>query len=405
MHYARPAMVLAVLALLAACSKDKPAAPAAPPTPEVGVVTLEARTITLTRELTGRASPYLVAEVRPQVTGIVQQRPFTEGGPVKQGQLLYKLDDATLRADELAARAQLARSEATLNAARLMAQRTADLAKIEAVSRQDNENAIAALKQAEADVAAQKANVARAEVLLGHASIPSPISGRIGKSTVTQGALVTANQAQALATVQQLDPIYVDVTQSSSELLALRKQVAAGRAQRADTPVKILLEDGTEYEHDGKLTFADVTVDPDTGSYLLRVVVPNPRNVLLPGTFVRAVVGNAVRENAVLVPQRGVTRDPKGNATAMVLGPDDKVALKPVKLGQTVGDQWLVEDGLVAGERVIVEGVQKVQPGGQAKGVAPSPPTDLKGQPLPAKGGEPTKGSGPAKGAAAAPGK
>ena len=379
-----PAALLAAL-LLAACSGGKSAsAPANAPTPEVGVVTVEARTVTLTRELPGRTSPYVVAEVRPQVTGLVQKRAFTEGGLVKQGQLLYKLDDATLRADLVAAQAQLARAQASHNSAKLTAERTAELAKIEAVSRQDNENAIAALRQAEADVAAGRAAVARAEVQLGHASIESPITGRIGKSAVTQGALVTANQTGALATVQQLDPIYVDVTQSSSELLQLRKQLTAGTAQTANTPVEILLEDGTSYEHKGKLTFSDVTVDPATGSYLLRVVVPNPNNVLLPGAYVRAVLGNAVRENAVLVPQRAVSRDPKGNATAMVLGPDDKVAARPLRVSRSVGDQWLVDEGLASGERVIVEGLQKVKPGALAKGVAPSPKTDVAGNPLPA---------------------
>jgi membrane fusion protein (multidrug efflux system) len=380
-----PAALLFAAALLGACSGEKGAksqAPANPPVPEVGVVALKAETVTLTRELPGRTSPYLVAEVRPQVTGIVQSRAFKEGGLVKQGQLLYKLDDATLRADLVAAQAQLARAQAAHNSAKLTAERTAELAKIEAVSRQDNENAIAALRQAEADVAAGRAAVARAEVLLGHASITSPITGRIGKSAVTQGALVTANQTQALATVQQLDPIYVDVTQSSSELLQLRRQLAAGKAQQANTPVEIVLEDGTPYEHKGRLTFSDVTVDPATGSYLLRVVVPNPNNVLLPGAYVRAVLGNAVRENAVLVPQRAVSRDPKGNAAALVLGPDDKVAMRPVKVSRTVGDHWLVDDGLAAGERVIVEGVQKVRPGAVAKAVAPSPRTDASGKPL-----------------------
>ena len=387
----RPVLTLMAIAVLAAaCSGEKPAAqaPAAMPPPEVGVVTLQAKTVTLSRELPGRVSPFLVAEVRPQVTGIVEERLFTEGGLVKKGQVLYKLDDATLRADVVAAKAQLARAEATASSAKVTAQRTADLAKIDAVSRQDNENAIAALRQAEADVAAAKATVARTEVLLGHASIDSPITGRIGKSAVTQGALVTANQAEPLATVQQLDPVYVDLTQSSSELLRLRKQLAAGSAQEARTPVKILLEDGTAYDQAGKLTFSDVTVDPATGSYLLRVVVPNPKGILLPGSYVRAVVGTAVRENAVLVPQRAVTRDPKGNATALVLGPDDKVAVRPVKVSRTAGDDWLVDDGLAAGDRVIVEGVQKVQPGMAAKAVAPSPPTDAAGKPLAAAAGK-----------------
>lgn len=378
---ARTVSLLAVSAVLAACSGDKASeAPAQAPAPEVGVVTLEAKTITLTRELPGRASPSLVAEVRPQATGIVEQRDFKEGGPVRKGQLLYRLEDSTLRADVAAARAQLARAEATVANARLAARRTGELARIEAVSRQDNENSIATLRQAEADVEAAEAVVVRAQVLLGHASIKSPISGRIGKSTVTQGALVTANQAQALATVQRLDPIHVDLTQSSIELLQLRRQLAAGTAQRADTPVRIVLEDGTAYEHAGKLTFSDVTVDPATGSYLLRVVVPNPDNVLLPGAYVRAVVGNAVREDAVLVPQRAVTRDPKGNASALVLGKEGKVEARPVKVSRTIEDAWLVDEGLVAGEQVIVEGVQKVRPGMTARAAAPTPPAPQTGQ-------------------------
>ena len=364
------ATLASAVLFIAGCSKEKPPAP--PPAPaEVGVATLQTRTVTLTRELPGRVTPMVAAEVRPQVTGIVRERAFVEGSLVKKGQLLYKLDDAMLGAEVVAAKAALARAEATREAARLASQRTAELAKIEAVSRQDAENATAAFKQAEADVSLQRANVARAEVLFGYASIVSPISGRIGKSTVTQGALVAANQPAALATVQQLDPIYVDVTQSSSELLELRRQFASGRAQQANTPVKVVLEDGTEYEHAGKLTFSDVTVDPDTGSYLLRIAVANPHNVLLPGSFVRAVLGNAVRENALLVPQRGITRDPKGNATALVLK-EGKVEARAVKVSRAVGDQWLVEEGLLAGDQVIVEGVQKVRPGAQARAAAPA---------------------------------
>ncbi|MEO5693480.1 MAG: efflux RND transporter periplasmic adaptor subunit [Usitatibacter sp.] len=375
MTYIRSLALIAAVSILTACSKTAPA-PAAQPVPEVGVVTLQAKTVTLTRVLPGRTSPYVVAEVRPQVTGLVRERTFTEGGLVKKGQMLYKLDDATLNADVVAAKAQVARADATLNAAKLNAERTAELAKIEAVSKQDNENAVAALRQAQAEVAAQRASLARTDVLLGYASITSPITGRIGKSSVTQGALVTANQAAALATVQRLDPMYVDVTQSSGELLALRKQLASGKAQEANTPVTLLLEDGTPYEHKGKLTFSDVTVDPATGSYLLRIIVPNPRNVLMPGAFVRAVLGNAVRENAILVPQRGITRDPKGNAVALLLGNDNKVETRAVKVSQTVDDQWLVEEGLVAGDRVIVEGVQKVKPGATAKGVPPGAATN-----------------------------
>jgi membrane fusion protein (multidrug efflux system) len=364
---------------LAACSKEQAAdpkaaggAPAMPP-PEVGVVVVQPQTVTLTRELPGRVSPFLVAEVRPQVGGIVRKRLFTEGSRVKAGQPLYQLDDAIPRADQAVAEAALKRAEAALASARQNAARTAELVKIDAVSQQENDNAIAALRQAEAEVASARANVARGGVVLGYATIAAPIAGQIGKSSVTQGALVTANQAEPLATIQQLDPVYVDVTQSSAELLDLRRQVAAGQLEaKRDFPVTILLEDGSRYAQPGKLTFADVTVDPATGSYLLRVVVPNPKDLLLPGMYVRAVVGSGVRENAILVPQQAVARDPKGNTTVMVLGPDGVVQPRPVKVSRAVGAAWLVDDGLKAGEQVIVEGLQKVRPGAPAKAAAPS---------------------------------
>ena len=364
---------------LAACSGQKDGAHAGPPAggmppPEVGVVTLKAQTVTLTRELPGRTNPYLVAEVRPQATGIVKERLFTEGGSVKAGQPLYQLDDALYRAEVAAAKASLARAQATRDTAALNARRSAELVKIDAVSRQDDEVAQAALKQAEADVAATKAALDRAEINLAYARISSPISGRIGKSAVTPGALVTANQAAALATVQALDPIYVDVTQSSSELLELRKQLAAGRLKAArDLPVEIVLEDGTRHRQPGKLAFSEATVDPDTGSYTLRVVVPNPDQVLLPGIYVRAIIGGGVREGAIVVPQRGIARDPKGNASAMLLNAEGKVEARPVKVSRTLGDQWLVEEGLAAGDRVIVEGLQKIAPGMPAKVAEPPP--------------------------------
>jgi membrane fusion protein (multidrug efflux system) len=368
-----------VAAVLAACSGQKEGAQAGPPgggmpPAEVGVVTLKAQTVTLTRELPGRTNPYLVAEVRPQATGIVKERLFTEGGTVKAGQPLYQLDDALYRAEVAAAKAAHARALATRDTAALNARRSAELVKIEAVSRQDDEAAQAALKQAEADVAATKAALDRAEINLAYARISSPISGRIGKSAVTPGALVTANQATALATVQALDPIYVDVTQSSSELLELRKQLAAGRVKAArDLPVEIVLEDGTRHRQPGKLAFSEATVDPDTGSYTLRVVVPNPDQVLLPGIYVRAIIGGGVRDGAILVPQRGIARDPKGNASAMLLNAEGKVEARPVKVSRTIGDQWLVEEGLAAGDRVIVEGLQKIAPGAPAKVAEPAP--------------------------------
>lgn len=353
--------VLLMSAALGACSGGQTAESGATP---VTVVTLQPESVTLTRELPGRTNPFLVAEVRPQVSGIVKKRLFTEGGLVKAGQALYQIDDATYRADFASAKASLARAQATLKSARLTAARSEELARIDAVSRQDNENAAAALDQAEADVKVAEAAVQSAGILVGYGRIATPISGRIGKSSVTAGALVTANQAASLATVQQLDPIYVDLTQSSAELSALRKALAAGTLESAaEMPVTILMEDGARYSHDGKLAFSEVTVDPSTGSFALRVVVPNPDHVLLPGMYVRAVVGNGVRQNALLVPQQGVARDPRGNTTAMVVGAGNKVEVRPVQVSRTIADKWLVEGGLAAGDKVIVAGVQKVQPG------------------------------------------
>jgi len=367
-----PALVVSVL--LAACDKSVPPPPAAPPAMEVSVVTLQPQTVTLTRELPGRTSPYLVAEVRPQVGGIVKARLFTEGSRVKAGQPLYQLDDAIPRADQETAKAALVRAQAALNSARPKAERWAELAKTGNVSKQDNENTIAALRQAEADVVAAQAVLDRGNVILAHARITSPITGRIGKSSVTQGALVTANQADALATVQQLDPIYVDVTRSSAELLELRRQIAAGRLEQGtNLPVTILLEDGSRYEHEGKLTFTDVTVDPGTGSFMVRVVVPNPDDILLPGMYVRAAVSSGVRQDALLVPQQGIARDPKGNTTTMNVGEDGQVAVRPVTVSRTIGDKWLVDNGLRAGDKVIVEGLQKIRPGALVRAIEAVP--------------------------------
>jgi membrane fusion protein (multidrug efflux system) len=353
----------------------------------VTVVTLVPQTVTLKRELPGRVTPFLVAEVRPQVNGIVARRLFTEGGLVKAGQPLYQIEDATYRADGETAAASLARAEATLVTTQLNARRSAELLKVDAVSKQEDEDAAAALRQAEADVKAARAAVTRADVVLGYARIIAPISGRIGKSTVTQGALVTANQAAPLATVQQLDPVYVDVTQSAAELLELRRALAAGTLKGTrNLPVRILLEDGTPFEHDGQLAFSDVTVEPSTGSFALRIVVPNPANVLLPGMYVRAVIGDGERENALLAPQQGVTHDPKGDSTALVVGPDGTVELRKVTVSRAIGDQWLVEDGLVAGDRVIIEGLQKIKPGAPVQAIeagTAAAPTAAPPQPRP----------------------
>lgn len=364
---------LVITSVLAACGK--PPAPAAPPPVAVTVVTLKSAPLTLTRELPGRTTPFLVAEVRPQVTGIVTGRLFTEGGLVQAGDPLYQLDDATYRAETASARAALARADASLESARLKAARADELIKIHAISTQDHDNAVAGLRESEADVGVARAALQQTEVRLGYSRITAPIGGRIGKSTVTPGALVTANQDAPLATIQQLDPIHVDLSQSSSELLALRKALGTDIEGAKDLPVTILLEDGSRYDHEGKLTFADISVDPATGSFALRVVVPNPDHLLLPGMYVRAVVGSGTLEQALLAPQQGITRDPKGNATAMVVGADGKVESRTVQVARTIGDQWLVSGGLSAGDRIIVEGLQKVRPGAvviaNEAGVAP----------------------------------
>lgn len=372
-------------ALLAACGGD--AAPPAMPTPEVTVVTLKAQPVPLTRELAGRTVPFLVAEVRPQATGIVKQRLFEEGSRVKAGEVLYQLDDASYRAARDAAAANLARARASATSARLAAERSTELVAAKLVSQQDHERTIAAAAEAQADVAAYQAALQSAEVNLGYTRIVAPISGRAGKSSVTQGALVTANQEAPLVTVQQLDPIYVDLAQSSSELLQLRRDMEAGKVEASDGVVaKILLEDGTPYAEPGRLEFTDATVDPSTGSYALRVRVPNPKNLLLPGMYVRAVVELGTRPDGVLAPQQGISRDPKGNATAMVVTPEGKVEARVVQASRTIGDQWLVDAGLAAGDRVIIEGLQKVQPGGNATAVEagaapqePSAPADAGG--------------------------
>ncbi|GAB4063832.1 efflux RND transporter periplasmic adaptor subunit [Uliginosibacterium sediminicola] len=359
--------------LLGACSKAPQSGQPQGGPSEVGVVTIAPQTVALSSELPGRTSAFQIAEVRPQVNGIIKNRLFTEGGEVKAGAPLYLIDPATYQATLDSAQAALAKAEATVASTRAKAQRYEELASIKAVSQQDRDDAVAAQKQAEADVAVAKANVATARINLAYTNVAAPISGRIGKSEVTAGALVTANQTTALSTIQQLDPIYVDVTQSNAELLRLRQDLKSGRLKSAganQARVKLLLEDGSVYPLEGKLTFADVTVDQDTGSVTLRAIFPNPEHVLLPGMYVRARVEQGLRENAILVPQQGVTRDTKGNATAMVLNAEDKVEPRVLKTERAVGDKWLVSEGLSAGDRLIVEGLQRVRPGAPAKAVA-----------------------------------
>jgi membrane fusion protein (multidrug efflux system) len=362
--YIRCLVTVPLLALiLVACERQQ--APAMQASmPEVTVVTLKAEPVTLARELPGRTNAFVVAEVRPQVTGIVKERLFIEGSRVEAGQPLYQLDDAIYRADVNSAKALLVRAQAAVDIARFNAERAEKLIVSRAISEQDLVNAKAVLHQAEADVGVADARVSTAEVKLGYARITSPIEGRIGKSTVTRGALVTADQNDPLTTVQQLDPIYVDLMRSANELLELRRKLSSGSARKTEgIPVTIVLEDGSRYEHDGELTFTDVAVDPMTGSYALRVVVPNPDNLLMPGMYVRAIVSSAVLDNGLLVPQQAVTRDAKGNASAMIVTPDGTVEQRAVQTGQTIGDKWLVNSGLVEGDRVVVEGLQKIQPG------------------------------------------
>ncbi len=333
--------------------------------PEVTVVSLKTQPVTLTRELPGRTSAYLVADVRPQVSGIVKGRLFTEGGVVRAGQVLYEIDDSLYRAQYDNAKASLQKAQANEVAAELAARRAAELIKIDAISAQDNENATSAAAQAVADVAAARAALDSAGVNLAYTRITAPISGRIGRSSVTAGALVTADQSTALATIQQLDPIYVDVNQSSADWLALKQEIDSGSIQStgAGTPATIVLENGVTYRHPGKLLFTDVSVDPTTGNFLLRALVPNPEGLLLPGMYVRAVIDEGVLPHGVLAPQGGVQHDPRGDATALVVNAAGQVEERRVGITRAVGDSWLVDSGLSAGDRLIVSGVQKVMPG------------------------------------------
>ncbi len=368
------AAILCGVLLLAGCNKQQPAGPVPGQgaQPEVGVITIQPERAVLTTELPGRIAPHMIAEVRPQVGGIVQQRHFTEGADVKAGQVLYQIDPATYRAAFASAKAALARAEANLAPARLREERFRDLVKIKAVSQQEYDDAHATLLQAEAEVESAKAALETARINLDYTSVKAPISGRIGRSTVTTGALVTANQVDALATIQQLDPVYVDVTQSTADLLRLRQSLASGLLKNGgvtQAQVRLLLEDGTPYAQPGTLKFSEVTVDQGTGSVTLRNLFPNPELLLLPGMFVRAVLEEGVNEQAILVPQRGVTRNQAGSAMVMVVGAEEKVEPRLIKAARTVGDKWLVSEGLKAGDRVILEGIQKARPGTVVKAV------------------------------------
>jgi len=356
--------------ILSGCGKKQPGGPPQSGAPEVSVVTVQPQRVTLTTELPGRTSAYLIAEVRPQVGGIIQKRLYIEGSDVKAGDVLYQIDAAVYEAAYNSAKASLARAEANLMPLRLKTGRYAELVKSNAVSQQEYDDVSAALKQSEADVEAGKAAVEAARINLAYTKVTAPISGRIGRSSVTNGALVTASQSTALATIQQLNPIYVDVTQSSAELLRLKQNLASGLLKsKGSAQARLLLEDGSPYPLPGTLKFSEVAVDQSTGSITLRAVFPNPKHTLLPGMFVRAILEEGVNEHAILVPQQGVTRNPAGNAMVMVVGSEEKVEPRIIKVLRTVGENWLVSEGLKAGDRVILEGLQKARPGTPVKAV------------------------------------
>lgn len=393
--------------LVAACGKESaaPAKAAGGGQPvEVGVVTLEQRPITLTRELPGRTSPYRVAEVRARVNGIVKKRLFTEGADVKAGQVLFEIDPAPYEAALESARAQLLRAEATAESAKAQSERYAKLIETNAVSRQEYEDAIAKLKTSTADIAAARAAVRAAQINVGYTRVTSPIAGRIGRSEVTEGAYVQQSAATLLATVQELDPIYVDMTWSSAEMLRMKRLLESGELKTPNTKgpgftpgsdgdgkakVDILLEDGREHSAQGTLQFAGVSVDPSTGSIGLRAIVPNPGSALLPGMFVRARIEEGIKPDAVLVPQRAVTRDQNGRPLALVVDKTGKVERRAIVTDRAIGDAWLVSDGLRAGEQVVVEGSQRIRPGATVKPV-PAGPT----APAPAPGAGSGAGSG-----------
>ncbi len=376
---------LCVAVLSSGCARRGPSGPPPGP-PHVGVVTLAPERLVLTTDLPGRTAAYLVAEVRPQVNGLLQKRLFEEGADVRQGELLYQIDPAPYQAAVDQAEAALAMAEANLPAARARAERLRGLVASRAAGEQAADDAEAALRQAEAAVAASRATLESARIQLSYTPIKAAISGRTGRSSVTPGALVTAYQPMPLVTIQKLDPIYVDVQQSSAELLRLRQVLSSGELRRDETTarrVRLLLEDGMPYGHEGTLQFQDVTVEPTTGAVTLRMVFPNPEHVLLPGMFVRAVVEEGIDERAILAPQQGVARDPRGNAYALVVGEDGKVASRELEIDRAVGNRWRVTRGLAAGDRVIVDGLMSVRPGVEVTAV----PAESAAAPAPAAAG------------------
>ncbi|ECU8030772.1 multidrug efflux RND transporter periplasmic adaptor subunit AcrA [Salmonella enterica subsp. enterica serovar Cerro] len=337
--------------------------------PEVGVVTLKTEPLQITTELPGRTVAYRIAEVRPQVSGIILKRNFVEGSDIEAGVSLYQIDPATYQATYDSAKGDLAKAQAAANIAELTVKRYQKLLGTQYISKQEYDQALADAQQATAAVVAAKAAVETARINLAYTKVTSPISGRIGKSSVTEGALVQNGQASALATVQQLDPIYVDVTQSSNDFLRLKQELANGslKQENGKAKVDLVTSDGIKFPQSGTLEFSDVTVDQTTGSITLRAIFPNPDHTLLPGMFVRARLQEGTKPTALLVPQQGVTRTPRGDATVLVVGADNKVETRQIVASQAIGDKWLVTNGLKAGDRVVVSGLQKVRPGAQVK--------------------------------------
>ncbi len=361
------------VSLLAACGKGAPngqegAAASQPPPPEVGVVTVEPGALALTEIVPGRLEATRIAEVRARAAGIVLERTFNEGAEVEQGDVLFRIDPAPLRAALNSARATLAKAEANLSQARITEQRYAQLVDSNAISRQEYDIAVATRAQAEAEVEAARAALETARLNLEYATVTAPISGRIGRALVTEGALVGQGEATPMARIQQFDPIYANLTQSSADVLRLRRAFASGKLQRADAEsarVTLVMEDGQPYPHEGRLLFTDVTVDPSSGSVVLRAEFPNPEGFLLPGMYVRARIEQAVDQNAITIPQQAVVHTREGTAV-MVLDENGMVVARPVQLGRAYQNTWVVETGLQAGDRVIVDGLQKVQPGAPA---------------------------------------
>lgn len=374
-----PSFILISAALLAGCD-DQGDKHAQAVEPLVTVHVATAAPLAVTTELPGRTSAFRIAEVRPQVSGIVLKRNFTEGSDVEAGQSLYQIDPATWQANYDSAKGELAKSEAAATIAHLTVKRYAPLVGTKYISQQEYDQAIADARQADAAVIAAQAAVESARINLAYTKVTSPIGGRIGKSSVTEGALVTDGQAAALATVQQLDPIYVDVTQSSSDFMRLKQSVAQGSLHKDNTgsSVQLVMENGTAYSLKGTLQFSDVTVDESTGSITLRAVFPNPQHTLLPGMFVRARIDEGVQPNAILIPQQGVTRTPRGDATVLVVNKQSQVESRTVVASQAIGDKWLISEGLQPGDQVIVSGIQKVHPGVKVKATTDANPPATK---------------------------